>query len=180
MEDTQSTIAILVLIAFIATLVAGASNKIVIYYDVKDFFVSFMPWGSLLAGVVLVNIFHEGSESVDFSNLSGKQAVAWYTCIIASMAFFAWSAKLSIAHNRSVILGVFVGIFKVLAALLGVAVLIGQIEKIFSRDSDIKDMAVAGIVIGIFVWLGKKLINGEQVYLAKGWQLPEREDIPAT
>lgn len=179
MEDLQTTVAIFALIAFVAMLIAGSTNKIVIYFDVKDFLISFMPWGSLLIGMILVNVYQHGNESVDFNNLSGMQSFVWYASLIASAIFFIWSIKLSILHNRNTLLGVFVGLFKVLSALLGVVVLVGQVSKIFSDESSMKDAFVAMLVIGIFVWLGKKLINGEQVYIAKGWALPEREEASA-
>lgn len=178
MEDLQATLAIAVVVAFIAMLIAGATNKIVIYFNAGDFFVSFMPWGSILIGMILLNVYqHEGE--VDFNALSGMQSFIWYASLSLSAIFFIWSMKLSITHNRSIALGLFVGIIKVLSALLGVVVLVGQVGKMFSDDASMKDALIAMLVFGVFIWLGKKLINGEQVYLAKGWALPEREEASA-
>jgi len=179
MEDLQTTIAVAVVVAFIAMLIAGATNKIVIYFDGGDFLVSFMPWGSLLIGMILLNIYqHEGD--VDFDALSGVQSFIWYASLLSSAVFFAWSMKLSITHNRSVVLGLIVGLFKILSAFLGILVLVGQVGRMFSDESSTKDALLAMLVFGVFIWLGKKLINGEQVYIAKGWALPESEDAITT
>jgi len=178
MEDLQTTIAVAVVIAFISTLIAGATNKIVIYFNVGDFLVSFMPWGSIFIGLILVNLYqHEGK--VDFNALSGIQSFIWYASLSLSVVFFIWSMKLSVTHNRSLVLGLFVGLFKILSALLGVLVLISQINQMFSDNSSTKNDLLAMLVFGVFIWLGNKLINGEQVYLEKGWDLPESERVEA-
>lgn len=175
MQDLQTTIAVAAVIAFVAMLIAGATNKIVIYFNVRDFFVSFMPWVSILLGWALMDVYqHEGE--LDLNALSGIQSFILYASLTVSAMFFVWSMKLSITHNRSVLLGLLVGIFKILSALLGVLVLAGQVGKIFDDKSRMKEVLVASIVIGIFVWLGDKLVNGERVYLAKGWTLPERDN----
>jgi len=174
MEDLQATIVIAIVISFVAMLIAGTTNKIVIYFDASDFFISFMPCGSMITGLILLNIYqHEGN--VDFNLLSEMQTFIWYVSISMSAIFFIWSIKLSIRYNRSISLGIFVGIFKMLSALLGAVVLVGQVGKIFSNDSSMKDALIAMLIFSIFIWLGKNLINGKQVYIAKGWTLPERE-----
>ena len=171
MKDLQSTIAIVVAVAFIVMLIAGAANKIVVYFDTKDFLISFMPWGSIILAYILINIYHHGEGEVNFEHLSGMQTFVWYVGIACSVIFFIWSMKLSITYNRAVSLGFFVGIFKTLSSLLGVLIVVGNIGKVLDNKSSKKDMFIAMLVIGIFVWFGKKLINGKQVYLEKGWPL---------
>ncbi len=95
---------------------------------------------------------------------------------LSAIVFFIWSIKLSIFYNRNTALGIIVGLFKVLTALLGTLAIISQIQTLRSNKSTLKDAMWALILISIFMWLGKKLINGEQVYIAKGWSLPK----PAT
>lgn len=171
-EDLQTTIFIMVLIALIVMLIAGSTNKIVIYYDFNDFLISFMSWASLLIGLLLVINYQQGDQSVDFKNLSVLQTRIWFISLGVSGLFLVWSIKLSILHNRNTILGIFVGFFKVLAALLGVLMLIGSVGKIFNKESSTKHVIIGVLVFGFFMWLGKKLINGDQVYLAKGWEFP--------
>lgn len=171
-EKYQETVFILVVLAFLAMLIAGSTNKIVIYYDINDFLLSFVPWASLILGFIFVSVYQEGEQSADFSNLSVLQTFIWYSCIVISGLSLIWSIKLSILHNRNTVLGLFVGVFKVLSSLLGVLVLIGSLNKMFEKDARTKNVILALMVMSAFVWLGNKLINGERVYLAKGWRLP--------
>lgn len=171
-EKHQETVFILVVLAFFAMLIAGSTNKIVIYYDINDFLISFVPWASLILGFILVSVYQEGEQSADFSNLSVLQTLIWYSCIVISGLSLIWSIRLSILHNRNTVLGLFVGVFKVLSSLLGVIVLIGSLNKMFDKDAKTKDVNLGVLVILVIVWLGNKLINGERVYLAKGWRLP--------
>lgn len=177
MEDLQTTILIAVFIAFVAILIAGATNKIVVYFDASDFLISFMPWGSILLGRLLLNVYQHDDGVVDFNNLSGIQEFIWYASLSVSAIFLFWSIKLSITHNKNILLGLFVGIFKVLSALLGVLVLVGQVGKVLDNKSSTSEALIAILIFGIFIWLGGKLMNGEQVYLAKGWALPEDETV---
>jgi len=66
------------------------------------------------------------------------------------------------------------GIFKLISVLIliGVLVLISQIATMKSDKTKRNQFYFAVMVFGVFIWLGKKLINGKKVYRAKGWQLP--------
>jgi len=57
MHDLQITLWLLVFVGFIALLIAGATNRVVIYFDLKDFAISFAPWGTLLITTILIKIF---------------------------------------------------------------------------------------------------------------------------
>lgn len=175
MQDLQTTLVILVIMTFCGILIAGSTNKVVVYFDTNDLFISFMPWGSLFIGMLLVNVYHHGNETLDYDNLSFMQSLFFYLSVAASIVFLAWSIKLSIMHNQSIGIGLVVGLFKILSSLLGVVVILGQISSILDRKSSLKDAFVAVFIIGMLVWLGKKLINGEQVYISKGWPLPYPE-----
>lgn len=174
-DNHLKTFFILILFAFFIVLTMGLTNKIVIYYDSKDFLISFLPWTLILLGYILVSIYQEGNESFNFNNLSVLQTSIWYICVIASGLAFVWSIKLSIKYNQSKIIGVIVGTFKVFSSLIGVLAFIGSLNKIFGNDSKTtravkRQNALIGLIIMFFlVWLGRKLINGEDVYLAKGW-----------
>lgn len=171
MEDLQSTIMILIVVGFVGMLVAGATKKVVIYYDGGDFFISIMTWGSILAGIILVNIYStEGA--IEYSTL---QEIIRYGSFIMSGIFTILAMKLSIQHNRNIILGTIIGIFKIIASLIGIVVVVGQIYTFFSDNSNRKDTFIAMIIFGIFIWLGKQLINGEKVYENKGWLIEDEE-----
>ncbi len=165
-HDLESGIALAVVISFIGMLLVGMNNKIVIYFDKRDFYISLMPWVSLFIGLFIASWFETPFIQNSFLVIS----------FIAAVLFSVWAVKLSVIYNQSTLLGVFVGIFKVLCSLLGIVLLIGTLQKMFSKDSGLKDFIVGTILLGVFIWIGKKLINGEQVYRSKGWDFPETED----
>ncbi len=171
MENIQITIVIAVFAAFIAMLIAGATNRIVVYFDKTDLVISFMPWGTILAAYILLLVY-EHNETLDFAALSGVQTFIWYTGLALAALFALWCIRLSVIHNHSLVLGVLVGIFKLLASVLAALFLVGQFLKIQDKKAGVKDAIAATLTIGVTVWLINKLVNGERVYLAKGWALP--------
>lgn len=168
MQDLQTTLVILVFVGFIALLIAGATNKVVIYFDLKDFAVSFAPWGTLLITMILINIY--GKEGA--TKYTTIQYLVLFAGSLIAAGFFIWSIRLSIFYNRSTALGVIVGLFKVFSALLGTLAIFSQFSQMTSDRASARDVIKAAIWISILTWLGKKLINGEEVYIAKGWALP--------
>ncbi|MGK5095416.1 hypothetical protein WDW89_25820 [Deltaproteobacteria bacterium TL4] len=159
------------LVGFLIMLVAGMTNKVVIYYDGSDFFLSFMTFGSWIIGAILIAYFDtEGQEGQ-----STLQTIIFYATCASSALCAIVTLKSSIQHNRNVVLGIVVGLFKIVSSALGILVIIAQIATFFSDESSLKDMIWAYLIFGLFIWIGKKLINGEQVYIAKGWALPGEE-----
>lgn len=163
MENLIGILMILAFAGFIILLIAGATNKVVIYYDIKDFLISLAPGLSILIAVLIA----DNPEMHDI-----KQIILIAGILIAA-GFLIWSVKLSIFYNRNTALGIIVGLFKVISALIGVVVVVSHIFRIMDRKSSLRDVIWAMLIISIFTWIGKKLINGEQVYIEKGWTLPE-------
>src|SRR3989338_3113659 len=164
MENLLITLVLLVLVGFIALLIAGATNKVVIYYDIKDFAISFAPWGLLLITAIIASFYEKENQE----HLQVIQKIMWLIGTLVAAVFFYWSIRLSIFYNRSVSVGIIVGLFKVISALIGVLVVVSSVLKIMDKKSSMRDVMWAMLIISIFAWLGKKLINGEQVYIAKG------------
>lgn len=176
MENLQVTLGLLVLVGSIALLIAGATNKVVIYFDLKDFAVSFAPWGTLLITAILLNIY--GKEGA--TEYTAIQYLILFAGSAISAGFFIWSIRLSIFYNRSTVLGIIIGLFKVFSALLGTFAIFSQFSRMTSDRVSARDVIKAAIWISILTWLGKKLINGEEVYIAKGWALQEPRKIVNT
>ena len=83
--------------------------------------------------------------------------------------------KLSIQYNRSLPLGVFIGVFKIITGLLFILIALGYLFGKSSSESENSGGMGALIfilILGIFVWVAMKLINGEEVYRKKEWELP--------
>ena len=170
MENLLITLILLVLAGLIALLIAGATNKVVIYYDIKDFAISLAPGGIFL----ITALFMESFRKEGATEYPVIPYLVLFAGLIAAVWFFIWSIRLSIFYNKSAAIGIIVGIFKVIAALFGTISLLGNFSRMTNKKSTTGDDISAAIWITILVWIGKKLINGEQVYIAKGWALPKK------
>ena len=83
--------------------------------------------------------------------------------------------KKSAQHNRNIPLGLLIGVFKIITGLLFILIALGYLFGKSSSESENSSGMGALIIIlllGIFVWIAVKLINGEEVYRKKEWELP--------
>lgn len=171
-DEMIKTVSLATIILVIGIVIAGASNKVVVYYNFKDFMISFMSTGSMILAFVLVGVYQpEGNAS--YETLTKTQESILSLGFVAAFIFFAWSLILSIKYNRNIFIGLLIGVFKVFAALLGILVLVGQVGRIFDNKASYREAAVAMLIFAVFIWLGNKLINGEEVYFSKGWKYPK-------
>jgi len=162
----------LVVVWFVGFMLAGATNKVVIYYDIRDLVISTMPWVSLLLGSILVSRIQGGGE-VNYDNLSVMQIVFHYLSWIVFIGLLLYSGKMSSIHNKTnIVFGLIIGLFKIAASLIGLTAIIGNFLKIFDKQSSNRDRGIALLVIGGISSLGYALVNGERVYDEKGWDLP--------
>lgn len=173
MQDLITTISILSGFSFILMLLMGCTNKVVIFFDVKDFAVSVMVFASPIIGFIIA-LFYQHEGEMDMNNLSSAQTASLIISGLASIWFALWSMRLSMKHN-GLFLGFFVGIFKILTSFLGSLVLCLQVGNFFSNSSNLRDRLLAIFVFGIFLWLGKRLINGKKVYINRGEPLLDSE-----
>lgn len=157
----------LIFFGFLTILLAGITNKVVIFYDMSDLILSFSPWIVLLLFGFIASTFNEGFI---------KSATIWVFCYIIPVLIVIASIAMSIKYNRNIIVGIIVGPFKLLFSLLGIMAFVNYLHSWFDDKRSLKNFIVAGIIFAITGWLTKKLLNGEQVYLAKGWIIPEPGD----
>jgi len=174
MEQLVKTIWLLFVIGFVMTLIAGMTNKVVIYFDFKDFFVSLMTIGIWGVGAIVVNIY--GTEGQEGMNTIQK--IVLYSSGGISASCFILTLKSSVLHNRSIGIGFLIGVFKIISAVFGVVMIFGIFDYADNKKRSIQETIFSIVILGIFVWVGKKLINGEQVYIKKGWELPETQIEP--
>jgi len=113
MHDLQITLWLLVFVGFIALLIAGATNRVVIYFDLKDFAISFAPWGTLLITTILIKIFSkEGATGYSLT-----QYLVLFAGGVIATGFFIQAIKLSIFYNKSTAIGIIVGLFNLKTAV---------------------------------------------------------------
>ncbi|MDW8352788.1 MAG: hypothetical protein RML99_12835, partial [Anaerolineae bacterium] len=74
----------------------------------------------------------------------------------------------AVRYNRSLPLGVLVGIFKMSIALLMIVTLVGHLFKA-SRSNTMIAFSWNLLAVGVLGWLWMRLVNGRRVYLQRGW-----------
>jgi hypothetical protein len=142
------------IVAFVVLLIMGASNRVVIFEDYKDVAVTA---GIFIAGVFGVSLVQQVPADHWLRYVYGTVTG------IVMIAFSFMTVRTAIRSNSSVPLGLFVGIFKVLMALLSIFLLIGSLSRIFGNNSTIAQrttgFALAGVLFGLFALL----VNGRRV-----------------
>ena len=150
--------------SFIVLLVAGMTNRVVIFSDGIDLMWTVLVFGAPVIGFVIgATLVPEGGV---FENEISAVVVAGIGGVIGLggclMTFIS-----SIKHN-GLFLGIIIGIFKVLAALLATLCAIGLLGKIFDKDAgSFSKRMMAVVVFGILLWMIQKLINGDEVYIRR-------------
>jgi hypothetical protein len=153
----------------VIVLLLGMSNRVVVYYNGKDFLISFMILTSLGLGYIGVYEY-QVSGDVDYNNLSSIQTIIKYTSIAVSILFALKSFQLSYKHNRSIIFALLLFPFKLLISFFGIVLIFAQVDA-FRGKTRAKELLIPIIVLGLFIWLGSKLINGKNVYAKKRWEV---------
>jgi len=171
--EVITSLFVLMMAIYVVMLLVGMAGKVVVYYDEADLLISLMPWLILFVTVIIVGIYQPTEQDMDPEKMLQIQKIVWYVGGVLSTGFAVWAMQLSIKYNKSILIGLIFGIFKLLSGLIGVLVLISQIFTMKDEKTKRKDFWFAILVFGSFWWLGKKLINGKKVYREKGWVLPK-------
>ncbi len=174
--DLQARFAITLIVTIVAIyfvmLMIGMAEKVVVYFDEADLVISLMPWFVLLIALILTGVYQYSEDALDPQKMRRIQEYIWMEALPLVAMFVSWSIWLSIKYNHSFLIGLPYGIFKLVSVLIGVLVLISQISTMKSDRTKRNQFYFSVMVFGVFIWLGKKLINGKKVYRAKGWKLP--------
>ena len=72
---------------------------------------------------------------------------------------------LNCISNNGIILGPIMFLFKMLAAIISICVILGIFQKAFGRERTLRNIILGTIIFGIFAFFIKKLINGDRVEL---------------
>ena len=147
--------------AFIAVLVAGMTNRVVIFADGKD-----LTWTlsifvvPAIALMIAATLVPEGQEFLDEPLAVVVTSIGGVLALIACAMTFV----ISIRHNGLVV-GIIIGIFKVMAAVLAAVCALGLLGQIFEKKGgSTASRLLALAVFGILLWLINKLINGDEVH----------------
>jgi len=149
-----------VLLSFIVLLIAGVTNKTVIFYDYNDLLWTLTPILSLLLGTVISFSIIEKQQNLTDS--FAATAIFASSCIIAVFASFK-SFAAAIKHNGKP-LGIVIGIFKLVTSSLTAICAIGIAGRLLSGSTSLKARSFYLIFFAGLVWMLTKLVNGKTVY----------------
>ena len=161
---------ILLGVIFVGTVIAGATNKVVIFFNWSDLINTIMIFiCPLLIGGVGMAIFQDQNGEINETT----ETIIIVLTVITTAFFIIKNFILSIKYNKSLLVGLFIGLMKTVVAILGVLILIGYVNELLDDEyKSIGQWILMVLILGFFVWLGKKLVNGQSVYSEKDWALP--------
>ena len=149
----------------IVILIAGAAKRVVIYYDMADMGASFLAAVLPFAAVALFKAEPFGTESYNIV----FQWVAGTVTGLAAIGLFYSNFSTAILHNRNVVLGLFIGTYKIIFSAISIFAALGQIATILDKDKSFREASVAGMILAIIALVARSMINGPEVYEARGW-----------
>lgn len=98
-----------------------------VYYDEADLVISLLSWFILFLTLFIAGIYHPTEEDADPARMLQIQHFVLYAGSVLAAGFAIWSVWLSIKYNRSALIGIPYGIFRLLSGLIGVWILISQV-----------------------------------------------------
>lgn len=151
----------------IGLLIAGATKSVVIYYNGKDMLNSFLSVFLFFAVLVMANMKPFESDEFNWVFLWIFTPIIGLLCIYCMIMNFINSVK----HNRSILLGLIIGLFKIIfISLIGV-VIIDQILVITNKGNSNKIKTTSAVFLFVFIFLAHAMINGHKVYEKRNWPL---------
>jgi len=148
-------------------LILAATNRAVIFYDSTDAWWSIAPFFCLVVGYALIGNLAP-SEDAPFASTAAEKAVAAVAMLLSAGAVVV-NYRNAIRHNRSILLGVIVGTFKLAIALFMALTVIGQLSRISDTASTRRQMSGALLILAVVGLLWHVLVNGKRVYERRGW-----------
>tara|TARA_B100000963_G_scaffold304493_1_gene278299 strand:- start:413 stop:922 length:510 start_codon:yes stop_codon:yes gene_type:complete len=156
---------VIISFSFLAILIAGATNKITIFNDYGDLWLTlgFIIWP--LIGFMILSLIVPEDASDNYNILLGSPSSAATTIITSFATFYSLIKTMTNSINANgAIIGVIVGIFKILSSIIIIFSVIGLFNKINEKNSGYGNKLIfISIFTFIFYWALKTLVNGERV-----------------
>lgn len=140
--------------SLIGLLFAGATNRIVIFFDWEDLGSTLMIFGSMVAMMILLWIF-DGDELM--------RQIVFVFGLIAMLYFSAKTIISSVRHNRSIPVGVIVGVFKIFVSIILGFLAFGKFFDAIKKTNSLGVRIFAMIALGAIFFVASILVNGERV-----------------
>ncbi len=151
-------VAVMLLVALYGVFL-GTTRKAVFYYDKLDLGFAFAPWALIFVGYQLV--------------IRGQEVIAYLVFLLAIFAEL-YSIWLTFRYNKwQWLLALPVLISK---TILSFVYVLSWVDILDANGKNISqkryNRSTAMIVVGLLSLLIMRLVNGPDVYSAKGWALP--------
>ena len=157
-QEEWTILGIVLLVSFVIIFIAGMTNRVVIFNDGWD-----LLWTALIFIIPILFII-VGSLLQENKSITEKELI--YVLLGGGILSLLCILKVifsSIKHN-GLILGLFIGFFKILSAVIVAILSIGLIGRIFdSENATFFQRMFALLFFGILLFVIGKLINGIEV-----------------
>lgn len=153
--------------ALVLLVVLGATNRVVVFYNVADAWWSVAPTITLAVAAV-VSVFMAPPGAKEFGGTEVERMILWAGVAGAALCS-AVTVYNAVRYNKSIILGLIVGVGKVLISILMAVTFVGSFRAVFDRRKTIRQSLAFALVVATLGFLWKLLVNGERVYRQKGW-----------
>ena len=177
-EITAGDILTVLAISFVLLAILAGSKTVVVFYDYDDVIVTMMaPGAPCIFLVVLGPLINIMGTFLGTDNESSRELIDHVSLVIGLLIGVAcglYSIFLAVRYNKSLWIGIPVGVMKIsiaifLVLLFFVLFVIPFLEK---NKSGRKGNWMLGLAmtVGIAVLMFRLFVNGEEVYDQKGWQ----------
>ncbi len=151
---------------FIGLIFAGSTKKVVVFYDFKDLMYTA---GIILVplGMVPLTLFFRTDPNQVGSSIS--EAIIAAIAIAGIIYCLFKTFKNAIKYNRSLAVGLVIGLFKAVMAILSVMIMFTYFMRASDQRTTAGGFFLATIFLFLFGWLMRSLINGPEVEKSKNW-----------
>ncbi len=158
-REEWNTLGIILLISFIIIFILGMTNRVVIFYNGMDLF-----WTASIYLIPILSIIIGGSLQENNSIVENESTINIILVGLSLSLFCVLKVIFSSIKYNGLILGLFIGFFKIISAIIIAILSIGLIGKIFNNENASTSQRLFGLVLfGIFLFVIGKLINGNEV-----------------
>ena len=168
-EELAKMLGLMAVVSFILLLFMGLTNKVVIFVDGKDLITSLGIIVIPIIGFLILLYFKPGNATADYDMFFGSNS-STAVVVIAGLSIFycILMTYVQAVKCNNLVLGIVVGTFKVISALIMTLFAIGWLNKMFGEQNrTIGTWIVMTLMLGLFAWVVRKMVNGEAVTLKR-------------
>ena len=158
-QEEWRTLGIVLLTSFVIIFILGITNRVVIFYNGADLF-----WTASIFLIPILSIIVGVSLQENNSIAENESTISIYLVGLSLSLFCVLKVILSSIKYNGLILGLFIGIFKIISTVIIAILSIGLIGKIFNNENATTFQRLFGLALfGILLFVIGKLINGNEV-----------------